>query len=505
MSSSRPSHTSRQSHSSARPHPALARLNDPELLRSDAYIDGDWTHADSRATFVVSDPATDAEIAHVADLGAKETERALVAAEAALPAWRSTTGKERARILRRWFDLIMQAQDDLGAIMTAEQGKPLAEAKAEVAYGASFIEWFAEAAKRIDGDVLASPEGGKRLLVLKQPIGVCASITPWNFPIAMITRKIAPAIAAGCTIVVKPARLTPLSALALAELADRAGLPKGVFNVVTSKNSSEVGDVFTASPRVRHLSFTGSTAVGAKLMAQCASTLKKVALELGGLAPFLVFDDADVDAAVEGCIASKFRNAGQTCVCANRIYAQDGIYDAFVEKLTAAVSELRVGNGFDQGVVIGPLIEDAAVAKVERHVADAIAKGGRVTVGGKVLHGRFFEPTMVADASADMLVAQEETFGPVAPVFRFKDEADGIRLANASDFGLASYFFARDVGRVWRVAEGIEAGMVGINTGLISNEVAPFGGVKQSGLGREGSKYGIDEYLELKYLCLAGI
>ncbi|VVD88083.1 Glutarate-semialdehyde dehydrogenase DavD [Pandoraea iniqua] len=500
---SHPPHSPQSTQSPHQKPPALSRLKDPGLLKSDAYIDGAWTPADSHATFAVADPATDAEIAHVADLGAKETERALVAAETALPDWRSKTGKERARVMRRWFELIMQAQDDLGAIMTAEQGKPLAEAKGEVAYGASFIEWFAEEAKRVNGDVLSSPEGGKRMFVIKQPIGVCVSITPWNFPIAMITRKIAPAIAAGCTIVVKPARLTPLSALALAELAERAGLPKGVFNVVTSKHSGDVGDVLTASPRVRHLSFTGSTPVGAKLMEQCAPTIKKVALELGGLAPFLVFDDADVDAAVEGCIASKFRNAGQTCVCANRIYAQDGIYDAFVEKLTAAVGKLRVGNGFEPGVAVGPLIEDAAIEKVERHVADAVSKGGRVTVGGKVLHGRFFAPTVVADASADMLVAQEETFGPLAPVFRIKDEADGIRLANSTDFGLASYFFARDVARVWRVAEALEAGMVGINTGLISNEVAPFGGVKQSGLGREGSKYGIDEYLEMKYLCLA--
>lgn len=496
-------HSQSKGHAAHLSHPALSRLKDPSLLKSDAYIDGAWTSADSHATFAVADPATDVEIAHVADLGAKETERALVAAETALPDWRAKTGKERSRIMRRWFDLIMQAQDDLGAIMTAEQGKPLAEAKGEVAYGASFIEWFAEEAKRVNGDVLASPEGGKRMFVIKQPIGVCVSITPWNFPIAMITRKIAPAIAAGCTIVVKPARLTPLSALALAELSERAGLPKGVFNIVTSKHSGDVGDVLTASPRVRHLSFTGSTPVGAKLMEQCAPTIKKVALELGGLAPFLVFDDADVDAAVEGCIASKFRNAGQTCVCANRIYAQDAIYDTFVEKLTAAVGKLRVGNGFEPGVAIGPLIEDAAVKKVERHVEDAVSKGGRITVGGKVVHGRFFAPTVIADASADMLVAQEETFGPLAPVFRFKDEADGIRLANASDFGLASYFFARDVARVWRVAEALEAGMVGINTGLISNEVAPFGGVKQSGLGREGSKYGIDEYLEMKYLCLA--
>lgn len=488
-------------------HPALAKLKDAALLKTGAYIDGAWIGADSKATFAVVDPATRAEIAQVADLSETETERAIAAADAALPAWRAKTGKERAAILRAWFDLVIAHQDDLAAIMTAEQGKPLAEAKGEVVYGASFLEWFAEEAKRVCGDVLDSPQPGKRMFTIKQPIGVCASITPWNFPIAMITRKVAPAIAAGCTIVVKPAEQTPLSALALAELADRAGIPKGVFNVITadSDNSIKVGKVLCASPRVRHMSFTGSTPVGRILMQQCAPTVKKMALELGGHAPFIVFDDADLDAAIEGAIASKYRNAGQTCVCTNRFYVQEKLYDAFVEKLAEAVKKLRVGNGFEPGVNQGPLIDDAAVKKVSEHIEDAQSKGARVATGGKVISGHFVEPTVLAGATKNMLIAQEETFGPVAAVFKFKDEAEVVQLANDTDFGLASYFYSRDIGRVWRVAEALDYGMVGINTGIISNEVAPFGGVKQSGLGREGSKYGMDEYLEIKYLCMAGM
>ncbi|HEY4805445.1 MAG TPA: NAD-dependent succinate-semialdehyde dehydrogenase, partial [Paraburkholderia sp.] len=448
--------------------------------------------------------ADNAEIASVPDFGADEAHRAIAAANAALPAWRAKTGKERAAVLRRWFDLVIEHADDLAAIMTAEQGKPLAEARGEVVYGASFLEWFAEEARRVNGDVLASPASDRKLVVLKQPIGVCASITPWNFPIAMITRKVAPAIAAGCTIVVKPAEQTPLSALALAELAQRAGVPKGVFNVITSDsaNSIEVGRALCESDVVRHLSFTGSTPVGRILMQQCAPTVKKIALELGGNAPFIVFDDADLDAAVEGAMISKYRNAGQTCVCTNRFYVHDKVYDAFVEKLAAASRKIKVGNGFESGVSQGPLIDDAAVAKVTQHIDDATAQGARLVAGGKVSSGRYVEPTVLADVTREMLIAREETFGPVAAVFRFSDEAEVIGLANDTEFGLASYFYSRDIGRVWRVAEALEYGMVGINTGLISNEVAPFGGVKQSGLGREGSKYGIDEYVELKYLCI---
>ncbi len=480
----------------------LTQLKDPALFKTRAWIDGEWSGG--AATFAVLDPADNAEIARVPDFGAAEASRAIAAAHAALPAWRAKTGKERAAVLRRWYDLVIEHADDLAAIMTAEQGKPLAEARGEVLYGASFLEWFAEEAKRVNGDVLASPAADRKLLVLKQPIGVCASITPWNFPIAMITRKVAPALAAGCTIVVKPAEQTPLCALALAELAQRAGVPKGVFNVITADaaNSIEVGKTLCESDVVRHLSFTGSTPVGRILMQQCAPTVKKIALELGGHAPFIVFDDADIDAAVEGAVISKYRNAGQTCVCTNRFYVHDTIYDAFVEKLAAASRRIKVGNGFDAGVNQGPLIDDDAVAKVAKHVEDATAKGAKLVAGGQVTAGRFVEPTVLAEVTREMLIAREETFGPVAAVFRFSDEAEVIELANDTEFGLASYFYSRDIGRVWRVAEALEYGMVGINTGLISNEVAPFGGVKQSGLGREGSKYGIDEYVELKYLCI---
>jgi succinate-semialdehyde dehydrogenase/glutarate-semialdehyde dehydrogenase len=490
-------------------HAAFSQLRDAALLKTQAFIDGEWTGAGASgdADFAVLDPATNAQIARVPNLNAADARRAIDAANAAWPAWRAKTGKERAAILRKWYDLIVANADDLAAIMTAEQGKPLAEARGEVTYGASFIEWFAEEAKRVAGDVLASPNADKRLVVLKQPVGVCAAITPWNFPIAMITRKVAPAIAAGCTIVVKPAEQTPLSALALAELARRAGIPRGVFNVVTadSKNSIEVGRAVCDSDIVRHLSFTGSTPVGRILMQQSAPTVKKIALELGGHAPFIVFDDADLDAAVEGAIISKYRNAGQTCVCTNRFYAHASVHDAFVEKLAAASRKIKVGNGFDAGVTQGPLIDDDAVAKVTQHIGDAKAKGATLVAGGNVIEGRFVEPTVLAGVTQDMLIAREETFGPVAAVLKFDDEAEVIRLANDTEFGLASYFYSRDIGRVWRVAEALEYGMVGINTGIISNEVAPFGGVKQSGLGREGSKYGIDEYLEMKYLCIGGV
>jgi len=481
----------------------LTQLKDPALFKTRAWIDGEWSGG--AATFAVLDPADNTEIARVPDFGAAEAHRAIAAAHAALPDWRAKTGKERAAVLRRWYDLVIEHADDLAAIMTAEQGKPLAEARGEVLYGASFLEWFAEEAKRVNGDVLASPAHDRKLIVLKQPIGVCASITPWNFPIAMITRKVAPAIAAGCTIVVKPAEQTPLCALALAELAQRAGVPKGVFNVVTadSANSIEVGKALCESDIVRHLSFTGSTPVGRILMQQCAPTVKKIALELGGHAPFIVFDDANIDAAVEGAMISKYRNAGQTCVCTNRFYVHDKVYDAFVEKLAAASRKIKVGNGFEAGVNQGPLIDDDAVKKVAQHIGDATSKGAKLVTGGNVLEGRYVEPTVLAEVTRDMLIAREETFGPVAAIFRFSDEAEVIRLANDTEFGLASYFYSRDIGRVWRVAEALEYGMVGINTGLISNEVAPFGGVKQSGLGREGSKYGIDEYVELKYLCMS--
>ena len=478
----------------------LALLKDPTLLKTDGLIDGQWVKG--KARFDVIDPATGMKLADVADLGPRETKAAITAANQAWPAWRELTAKQRHAILMKWFDLLMANQDDLGRLMTAEQGKPLPEAKGEVAYGASFVQWFAEEAKRAGGETLPTPDPTKRLMVLRQPIGVCAAITPWNFPLAMITRKVAPALAAGCPVIIKPAELTPLTALAAAELAVRAGVPAGVINVITTTDSSAVGKVLCESEVVRHLSFTGSTEVGRILMAQCAPTIKKLALELGGNAPFIVFDDADIDAAVEGAIASKYRNAGQTCVCANRLYAQDGIYDKFVKKLAAKVAKMKVGNGFDDGVVIGPLIEDAAVNKVARHVADAVNKGGEVLTGGEKMKGQFFEPTVISGATADMLVATEETFGPLAPVFRFKTEQEAIEAANATIFGLASYFYARDIGRITRVGEALEYGIVGINTGIISVEQAPFGGVKQSGLGREGSRHGLDEYLEMKYLCV---
>jgi succinate-semialdehyde dehydrogenase/glutarate-semialdehyde dehydrogenase len=483
----------------------LSLLKDPSLLKTDALINGQWLKGASR--FDVHDPATGLKLADVANLGPKDAEAAIAAANAAWPAWRSQTAKQRHAVLMKWFHLLMANQDDLGRLMTAEQGKPLSEARGEVAYGASFVEWFAEEAKRINGETLAQYDNNRRVLVLRQPIGVCAAITPWNFPLAMITRKVAPALAAGCTVVIKPAELTPLTALAAAELAMRAGMPPGVLNMLSADgaNSIGIGKVLCASDVVRHLSFTGSTEVGRILMAQSAPTIKKLSLELGGNAPFIVFDDADIDSAVEGAIASKYRNAGQTCVCSNRFYVQDGVYNEFVRKFSARVRQLKVGNGFEDGVVQGPLIEDAAVDKVARHVADAVAKGGKVQVGGSKLEGQFFEPTVISEATADMLCAREETFGPFAPVFRFKAEQEAIDAANHTEFGLASYFYSRDVGRIFRVAEALEYGMVGINAGAISTEHVPFGGVKQSGLGREGSSHGIEEYVEMKYLCLGDI
>ncbi|MBK9236451.1 MAG: NAD-dependent succinate-semialdehyde dehydrogenase [Rhodoferax sp.] len=483
----------------------LALLKDPTLLKTDALINGQWVAGSAR--FAVDDPATGAHLADVANLEPAEAQAAIIAANAAWPAWKTKTAKERSIILRKWFDLLMANQDDLGRIMTAEQGKPLAEAKGEVAYGASFVEWFAEEAKRINGETLPQFDNTRRLIVLKQPIGVCAAITPWNFPLAMITRKVAPALAAGCTVIIKPAELTPLTALAAAELAVRAGIPAGVLNMITAdaSNSIAVGKVLCASDVVRHISFTGSTEVGRILMAQSAPTVKKMSLELGGNAPFIVFNDADIDSAVEGAFASKYRNAGQTCVCSNRLYVQDGVYDEFVQKFAAKVKTAKVGNGFEEGVNQGPLIEEAALVKVQRHVDDAVAKGGRVLVGGKRLSGQFFEPTVVADASADMLCAKEETFGPFAPVFKFKTEQEAVDAANNTEFGLASYFYSRDVGRIFRVAEALEYGMVGINVGILATEHVPFGGVKQSGLGREGSHHGMDDYVEIKYLCLGDI
>ncbi|MEG0003795.1 MAG: NAD-dependent succinate-semialdehyde dehydrogenase [Comamonas sp.] len=483
----------------------LALLNDPSLLKTDALIDGQWVQGDTR--FDVNDPATGLKLADVPNLGAANAQVALDAANAAWPAWRGKTAKQRHAILLKWYELLMAHSDDLARIMTAEQGKPFAEAKGEVAYGASFVEWFAEEAKRVNGETLPQFDNTRRLLVLKQPVGVCAAITPWNFPLAMITRKVAPALAAGCPVVIKPAELTPLTALAAAELALRAGIPAGVLNVLTadSENSIAVGKLLCSSDIVRHLSFTGSTEVGRILMAQSAPSIKKLGLELGGNAPFIVFDDADIDSAVDGAIASKFRNAGQTCVCANRFYVQDGVYEEFVQKFAARVQALKVGNGFDDGVVQGPLIEPAAVDKVQRHLQDALAKGARVVAGGARLEGQFFQPTVVADATDDMLCAREETFGPFAPVFRFTSEQQAIDAANNTEFGLASYFYSRDVGRIFRVGEALEYGMVGINAGVIASEHVPFGGVKQSGLGREGSRHGIDDYLELKYLCLGDI
>ncbi len=483
----------------------LSLLNDPSLLKTDALINGQWLKGSSR--FDVHDPSTGKKLTDVANLGTADASAAIDAANAAWPAWRNKTAKERCTILRKWFDLLMANQEDLARILTAEQGKPFAEAKGEIAYGASFVEWFAEEAKRVNGETLPQFDNNRRLMVLKQPIGVCAAITPWNFPLAMITRKVAPALAAGCPVVIKPAELTPLTALAAAELAVRAGIPAGVLNVLTadSSNSIAVGKVFCASDVVRHISFTGSTEVGRILMAQSAPSVKKLSLELGGNAPFIVFDDADVDSAVEGAMASKYRNAGQTCVCANRIYVQDGVYDEFVKKFSAKVKTLKVGNGFEEGVSQGPLIEDAAVDKVERHVKDALAKGGKLQVGGNKLSGQFFEPTVISEASADMLCAKEETFGPFAPVFRFHHEQEAVDAANNTEFGLASYFYSRDIGRIYRVSEALEYGMVGINVGIIATEHVPFGGVKHSGLGREGSQHGMEEYLEMKYLCIGDI
>jgi succinate-semialdehyde dehydrogenase / glutarate-semialdehyde dehydrogenase len=483
----------------------LAALKDPSLLKTDALVNGEWIRGSSR--FDVTDPATGQKLVDVANLGATETRHAIAAAAKAWPAWRAQTARQRAAIMMKWFHLLHQHADDLARIMTAEQGKPLAEAKGEVGYGASFIEWFAEEAKRIYGETIPAADASKRYLVIKQPIGVCAAITPWNFPIAMITRKVAPALAAGCPVIIKPAEQTPLSALAVAELAQRAGMPPGVLNIVTADGgaSIEVGKLLCDSDVVRHLSFTGSTEVGRILMRQSAPTIKKLSLELGGNAPFIVFDDADIDSAVEGAMVSKYRNAGQTCVCANRLYVQDGVYDAFVRKLAEKTKSIKVGNGFDSGVTQGPLIDDQALAKVEQHVADATAKGAKVLTGGKRIGTRFFEPTVLSDATAEMLCAREETFGPVAPVFRFKTEEEAVALANDTEFGLASYFYSRDIGRVFRVGEALEYGMVGINTGLISTAEVPFGGVKQSGLGREGSHHGIEDYVEIKYLCLGDI
>jgi succinate-semialdehyde dehydrogenase/glutarate-semialdehyde dehydrogenase len=483
----------------------MLKLKDERLLRRDAYIDGAWIGAASR--FKVDDPATGEVLAEVADLTETETRHAIERAHAAFPAWAAKTAKERAAIMRKWFELVMAAQEDLARIMTAEQGKPLAETRGEVAYGASFIEWFGEEAKRAYGDVIPTNARDRRLIVLKQPIGVVGAITPWNFPNAMITRKVAPAIAAGCPVVIKPPSETPLSALALAELAERAGIPKGVFNVVTSTHSAKVGLELTANPLVKKFSFTGSTEVGKLLMKQCASTVKKVSLELGGNAPFIVFDDADLDAAADGAIQSKYRNMGQTCVCANRFLVQNDVYDAFAEKFAARVAKLKVGNGFDDGVQQGPLITPKAVEKVEHLLKDAVAHGAKIALGGKrhALGGTFFEPTVVTNVTPDMEIAQTEIFGPVATLFRFKDEAEAIRIANDTPFGLAAYFYARDIGRVMRVAEALEYGMIGVNEGLISTEVAPFGGVKESGIGREGSKYGIEDYLEIKYLALGGL
>jgi succinate-semialdehyde dehydrogenase / glutarate-semialdehyde dehydrogenase len=481
-------------------------LNDVELLRHQAYIAGHWCEADNGKSFQVTNPATGELLAQVPDMGAAETRRAIGAAKAAWPDWRRKSAKERANLLRRWHDLMMENLDDLAGIMTAEQGKPLAESKGEIGYAASFIEWFAEEGKRVYGDTIPSPWHDRRLVIVKQPIGVCCAITPWNFPAAMITRKAGPALAAGCTMVVKPAESTPLSAFALAVLAERAGIPAGVFSVLTG-DPRAIGGEMTSNPDVRKITFTGSTEIGRLLMRQSADTIKKVSLELGGNAPLIVFDDADLDAAVEGAIISKFRNMGQTCVCANRLYVQDGVYDAFSEKLVAAVKQLRVGNGFEPDVLQGPLIDEAAVEKVEDHIADAVSKGARVLLGGKrhSLGGTFFEPSVLADVTSKMKVAREETFGPVAPLFRFYKDEDVVQFSNDTEFGLASYFYSRDVGRIWRVAEELEYGMVGINTGLISTEVVPFGGVKQSGLGREGSHYGIDDFIEVKYLCFGGL
>ena len=482
------------------------KLNDTSLFKQLCYVNGEWLAADDNSLTEVTNPVDNSVLGSVPALGAQETRRAIEAANQSWGPWRAKTGKERCNILRRWFNLMMEHQEDLAILMTSEQGKPIAESRGEIAYAASFIEWFAEEAKRVYGDTINHPLPGKRIVVLKQPIGVVASITPWNFPAAMITRKCGPALAAGCPVVIRPASQTPYSALALAELADRAGLPKGVLNVITGP-SGAMGAELTSNPIVRKLSFTGSTEVGKMLMEQCAATVKKVSLELGGNAPFIVFEDADLDAAVDGAMASKYRNAGQTCVCANRILAQEGIHDEFAARLAEAATKLKVGNGLDDGVQQGPLIDIRAVEKVEYHIADATSQGAKLVVGGErhSLGGSFFQPTVISNVTAAMAVSREETFGPLAPIFRFKDEAQAIEMANATEFGLAAYFYSRDIGRIWRVAEALEYGIVGINEGIISNEVAPFGGIKESGIGREGSKYGMDDFLEIKYLCMGGI
>ena len=482
----------------------MLKLKDPSLFKQQCYLNGEWVSGSE--TTEVTNPATGEVIGHVPKLGQAEAAKAIADANAAWPAWRKKTAKERATILKKWFDLMIANADDLALIMTSEQGKPLAEAKGEIMYAASFIEWFAEEGKRIYGDTIPTHAGDKRIMVTKEPIGVCVAITPWNFPSAMITRKAGPALAAGCPMIVRPADLTPFSALALAELAQRAGIPGGVFQVITGR-STLIGAEFTTNPTVRKLSFTGSTEVGRKLIEQCAPTVKKVSMELGGNAPFIVFDDADLDAAVEGAIASKYRNAGQTCVCANRLYVQSGVYDAFAQKLADAVGQLHVGNGVDPGVTQGPMIDTKAVEKVEEHIADALAKGASIKMGGKRHHlgHSFFEPTILTNVTQDMAVAKEETFGPLAPLFKFDTEEEVLGYANDTEFGLASYFYSRDIGRIFRVSEALEYGMVGVNSGLISNEIAPFGGVKQSGLGREGSKYGIEDYLVIKYTCFAGL
>src|SRR5260221_4560306 len=485
---------------------AAPSLKDPRLFRESAYVDGAWVEADSRARNPVDNPGNGTIVGHVPNMSTAEPNRAIAAAEAALPAWRALAAKERSKILRKWFDLIVANADDLALLLTTEQGKPLAEAKGEILYGASFVEWFAEEAKRVYGDVIPSPTNDRRIVVLKQPIGVVAAITPWNCPTAMITRKVAPGLAVGCTFVLKPAGQTPFSALALAELAERAGVPKGVLNIVTG-DARTIGAELCANPVVRKLTFTGSTEVGRILMRQCADTIKKLSLELGGNAPFIVFEDADLDAAADGALASKYRNAGQTCVCANRIYVQDSVYDVFAAKLGEKIKGFKVGRGTEAGVTMGPLIDANGLAKVEEHVADALAKGAKVILGGKrhELGGLFYAPTLLTEVTAETKVSREETFGPAAPLYPFKTDDEAVALAHATEFGLAAYFYSRDVGRVFRVAEAIETGIVGINVGIVANEVAPFGGVKQSGLGREGSKYGIEDFLEIKYLAIGGI
>ena len=488
-------------------HTSVPGLQDADLLRTQCLINGQWVDHSGGKTCVVSNPASGDSLGSVPDLGADETNAAIDAAQSALPAWAKKTAKERAHILRRMYELMLEHQEDLARILTAEQGKPLAEARGEIAYSASFLEWFGEEAKRMYGDVIPGHAADKRIMVLRQPIGVVTMITPWNFPSAMLARKIGPALAAGCTVVCKPALQTPFSALAFGVIAERAGVPAGVVNIITGKSSTDIGKAMTSHPDVRKLSFTGSTAVGKKLMAQCAEGMKRVSLELGGNAPFIVFEDADLDAAVDGAIASKYRNTGQTCVCANRLFVQAGVYDAFAQKLAAAVSMLRIGDGLKGVTEQGPLIDEKALAKVEEHVADAVAKGARILSGGKrhALGGNFYEPTLLADVTSDMLISREETFGPVAPLFRFESEEEVIAKANATEFGLAGYFYTRDLARSWRVAEALECGIIGVNTGIISTEVAPFGGIKESGTGREGSKYGLEDYTELKYVCIGEI